>query len=57
MNLLFLTPGVGEIGLIIVVTFLLFGGEQTPKIAKSLGKAFKEFKKIMNELRNGDDRD
>ncbi len=34
-----------EIGLILVVVLVLFGGSQLPKLAKNLGKAQNEFKK------------
>lgn len=34
-----------EIGILVVVIVLLFGGSQIPKLAKSLGQAQKEFKK------------
>ena len=33
-----------EMGLIIVVILVLFGGSQLPKLAKNLGKAQQEFK-------------
>lgn len=57
MILLFLSPGIGEIGVIVLMVFLLFGGEQTPKIAQTLGKAIREIKKFLNDLKsgNGDD--
>lgn len=57
MNLLFLSPGMGEIGVVVLMVFLLFGGEQTPKIAQTLGKAIREIKKFLNDLKsgNGDD--
>ena len=34
-----------EIGLLVVVVLVLFGGSQLPKLAKNLGKAQNEFKK------------
>lgn len=34
-----------EIGLLVVLVLLLFGGSQLPKLAKNLGKAQQEFKK------------
>jgi sec-independent protein translocase protein TatA len=33
-----------EIGIIVLVVLLLFGGSQLPKLAKNLGQAQKEFK-------------
>jgi sec-independent protein translocase protein TatA len=33
-----------EIGLILIVVLVLFGGSQLPKLAKNIGKAQKEFK-------------
>jgi sec-independent protein translocase protein TatA len=39
----------GEIVLIIAVILLLFGAEKLPSLARSLGKALKEFKKGLKE--------
>ena len=36
--------GPPEIGLILVIVLVLFGGSQLPKLAKNLGKAQREFK-------------
>ncbi|CAN5626196.1 hypothetical protein BH10ACT2_BH10ACT2_27680 [soil metagenome] len=36
--------GPAEIGIILVIVLVLFGGAQLPKLAKNLGKAQKEFK-------------
>jgi sec-independent protein translocase protein TatA len=36
--------GPPEIGLILIIVLVLFGGSQLPKLAKNLGKAQKEFK-------------
>ena len=33
-----------EIGIVLIVVLVLFGGSQLPKLAKNLGKAQKEFK-------------
>jgi sec-independent protein translocase protein TatA len=33
-----------EIGIVLLVVLLLFGGSQLPKLAKNIGKAQKEFK-------------
>ena len=43
-----------EMGLIIVVILVLFGGSQLPKIAKNLGSAQRELKKSMEEGKNND---
>ena len=34
-----------EIGLLVILVLVLFGGSQLPKLAKNLGKAQQEFKK------------
>ena len=34
-----------EIGLLVILILVLFGGSQLPKLAKNLGKAQQEFKK------------
>lgn len=43
--------GIGppEIGLILVIVLVLFGGSQLPKLAKNLGKAQHEFKKGLED--------
>jgi sec-independent protein translocase protein TatA len=38
-----------DMGLIIVVILVLFGGSQLPKLAKNLGKAQQEFKSGLAE--------
>jgi sec-independent protein translocase protein TatA len=38
-----------EIGIILLVVLLLFGGSQLPKLAKNIGKAQKEFKDGLSE--------
>lgn len=38
-----------EIGIILLVVLLLFGGSQLPKLAKNIGKAQKEFKEGLAE--------
>lgn len=37
--------GMGELVVILVIILLLFGASKLPEIARSLGKAIKEFKK------------
>ena len=41
--------GAPELGILLLVVLLLFGGSQLPKLAKNLGKAQKEFKDAMTE--------
>ena len=36
--------GPQELGIVLVIVLVLFGGSQLPKLAKNLGKAQKEFK-------------
>jgi sec-independent protein translocase protein TatA len=38
-----------EIGIVLLVILLLFGGSQLPKLAKNIGKAQKEFKEGLAE--------
>ncbi len=44
-----------EIGIVVLVIVLLFGGSQLPKLAKSIGQAQKEFKKGLAEGEKDDD--
>src|SRR3954453_11397848 len=44
-----------EIGIVVLVVLLLFGGSQLPKLAKNLGQAQKEFKDGLNVGQKGDD--
>ncbi len=41
-----------EIGIILLVVLVLFGGSQLPKLAKNIGKAQKEFKEGLAEGQN-----
>lgn len=36
--------GMQELGIILVIVLVLFGGSQLPKLARNLGRAQKEFK-------------
>lgn len=48
--LLFIGPiGTPEIAVIVLLAILLFGADKIPKIARSAGKAQKEFKKAKIE--------
>lgn len=44
--------GYGEILLIILLIFILFGPEKLPELGKAIGKAVKEFKKAESEVKN-----
>ena len=50
-TLLFLPGGIGpwEIGLIMLVALLLFGGRKIPQLAKDLGTGIREFRKSLTE--------
>ena len=43
--------GIPEIILIVVVVLLLFGAKRIPELARSLGKAQKEYKKAKDALK------
>ena len=43
--------GMGELVIILLIVLLLFGASKLPEIAKSLGKAIKEFKKAGKEIK------
>ena len=51
MNLLFLPLAIGpwQIGLIVVVVLLLFGGRKIPELMRGLGSGIKEFKDASKE--------
>lgn len=44
--------GMGELVVILLIILLLFGASKLPEIARSLGKAIKEFKKAGKEIKN-----
>jgi len=44
--------GMGELIVILLIILLLFGAKKLPEIARSLGKAIKEFKKAGKEIKN-----
>ena len=39
-----------EIGLIVLVAFLLFGAKRLPEMARSVGEGIREFKKSLNAV-------
>jgi TatA/E family protein of Tat protein translocase len=43
--------GAGEILIILVIAFLLFGPKQLPEVGRQVGKAFKGFKDATDDLR------
>lgn len=49
--------GAPELIIILVVVLLLFGANRLPKLARSLGKAQREFKRGIDEGAAGDDED
>ncbi len=44
--------GMGELIVILLIVLLLFGASRLPEIARSLGKAIKEFKKAAREIKS-----
>ena len=44
--------GLGEIGFILFIAFLLFGPKKLPEIARTLGKGMAELRRASNELKN-----
>ena len=42
----------GELILLLLVFVLLFGAQKLPEIGAALGKAIREFKKNMNDVRS-----
>lgn len=47
--------GTSELLVILCVFLLLFGGKRLPELARSLGKALREFKSALNEERGRND--
>ena len=41
--------GAGELGIILIILLVLFGGSKLPSLAKGLGQSIKEFKKASRE--------
>ena len=44
--------GPWEIGLIIIVIIILFGGKKLPELARGLGLGLREFKKATREIKD-----
>ncbi|MGK7395085.1 MAG: Sec-independent protein translocase subunit TatA/TatB [Candidatus Cyclobacteriaceae bacterium M3_2C_046] len=53
MNTVLLILGMGgwEILLILFVTLVLFGGKEIPAMARSIGKAIREFRQITDNIK------
>jgi sec-independent protein translocase protein TatA len=51
-NLLFLDISGGELLLIIIVIFVVFGPAKIPEIARMLGKGFNEIRNASNQIKN-----
>ena len=49
---IYMSIGLSELVLILVVVLLLFGGKRIPELAKALGKASYEYKKAKEALEN-----
>jgi len=45
-------PGFGELIMILLIVFLLFGAGKIPKIARDLGSGIREFKKALSDAAN-----
>lgn len=45
--------GMPELIVILIIVLLLFGAARLPEIARSLGKAIKEFKKAGRDIKSG----
>ncbi len=46
--------GLPDIGIVVVLVLILFGGSQLPKIARNVGMAGKEFRKAHDEASQDD---
>jgi len=47
--------GAPELGIILLIVLVIFGGAKLPKLARSLGSAQREFKKGLDEESRDDD--
>ncbi len=48
--MILLNLGATEIGLIVLVVLILFGGKKIPELMKGLGKGVKEYKNAVNSV-------
>ena len=55
--LLFFNISGGEIFIILMVAFIIFGPQKIPEIAKKLGKGIKEMKKATNDIKREIDKE
>ena len=46
--------GIPDLGIVVVLIVILFGGSQLPKIARNIGQAGKEFRKAHEEASKDD---
>lgn len=53
VGFIFSSLGSGEILLVLVAVLLLFGAERFPSMARALGKALGEIRRVANELSSG----
>lgn len=51
-HILFLDISGGELLLIIIVIFVVFGPSKIPEIARTLGKGFNEVRNASNQIKN-----
>ena len=51
-NLLFLDISGGELLIILIVAFIVFGPQRIPEIARKLGKGLNEVKKASSQIRD-----
>src|SRR4026208_2245793 len=51
-RLMFVSIGMPELIIILVIALIIFGPRKLPELGRSLGKSIGEFKKASNELRS-----
>jgi sec-independent protein translocase protein TatA len=52
VNLLFFDFGTGEIFLIVIAVFLIFGPSKIPEIARGMGKFINDIKRASEDIKN-----